>query len=396
MKAVIFAAGRSTRTYPLTVTRPKVLLKVANKPILQYNLDNLKGFVDEVVLVVGYRREMIEEVFGDGYKGMKLTYVEQKEQLGTANALLSAEEHLKGRFLVMMGDDIYYRENIKGVLGHGLSLLVQKVKEPQRFGVWIIENGLVKGFEEKPEEPVSDMANCGMYVLDERVFPHIRGLKKSVRGEYELNEAVNELAKEADIRTVDARKGWLSVGYPWDIIDANSRVLEELKESSIKGEVEQGAVIKGVVHLGEGSIIRSGSYIDGPVVIGKNCDIGPNCFIRPCTTIGDNCRVGNAVEIKSSVLMGKVRVSHLSYVGDSVAGYDINFGAGTITANVRHDKDSVKSYIKGVPVPTYRRKFGAVVGDGVRTGINTSIYPGRKIWPHKTTVPGQVVDRDIA
>ncbi len=397
MKAVIFAAGKSTRTYPLTVTRPKVLLKLANKPIIQYNLDNLRGLVDEVIMIVGYRKEMIREAFGDDYKGMKIKYVEQENQLGTAHALATAEPHLgKGRFLVVMGDDVYYRENMKRLLDYELSLLVQKVKVPQRFGVWVIEDGFVKGFAEKPERFVSDMANCGLYVLDERVFPYIKKLEKSVRGEYELNEAVNELAKKAGVKAVEANKGWLSVGYPWDIIDSNRRILEEITEPSIRGEVEEGATIKGNVIIGEGTLIRSGSYIDGPVVIGKNCDIGPNCFIRPFTTIGDNSRIGNAVEIKNSVLMGKVRIGHLSYFGDSVLGFDINIGAGTIIANLRHDNREIETYIKGEITPTYRRKFGTVMGDGVHTGINTSIYPGRKIWPHKTTLPGEVVERDVA
>ena len=107
MKAVVLAAGKSTRTYPLTLTRPKPLLEVANKPILQHNLESLSGLIDEVILVVGYRKEMIKERFGEEFNGIKLTYVEQKEQLGTGHALLHAEGYVSGRFLVLMGDDIY-------------------------------------------------------------------------------------------------------------------------------------------------------------------------------------------------------------------------------------------------------------------------------------------------
>ncbi len=395
MKAVIMAAGKSTRTNPLTKTRPKALLPIANKPILQHNLENLDGLVDEVILVVGYRKEMIEERFGKNFGGIKLTYVEQKDQMGTAHAVLPAEGHVKGRFVVMNGDDIYHKDNIKDVIDSDYSLLVQKVKDPTRFGVWVTEDNKIRGFAEKPKKFVSDVANCGLYVVDERIFPEIKKLKKSERGEYELNEAINSFAKTQDINCVVANKRWLSIGYPWSLLDVSEKVLECMENPRIEGEVEPNATIKGNVWIGKGTVVKNGSYIEGPVMIGENCSIGPNCYIRPSTTIGNNCKVGNAVEIKNCIVMDNTRIGHLSYFGDSVLGCGINVGAGCIAANLRHDKCNVKTHVNGNLTDSGRRKLGTTIGDNASLGINTSIYPGRNIWPDKCTVPCQVVDKDI-
>jgi UDP-N-acetylglucosamine diphosphorylase/glucosamine-1-phosphate N-acetyltransferase len=394
MQAIILAAGKSTRTYPITLTRPKCLVKIGNKPIIQHNMEALAGIADEAIIVVGYMKEMVKAFLGKEFLGIKITYVEQGEQLGTGHALLPAEPVIKGRFIVMMGDDIYYRKAIQSLLPHKNSLMVQKVKDPSRFGVWLTsKENLVTGFAEKPKERISDLANCGLYVLEPDIFQEIKSLKKSERGEFELNEAVNNYAKKHPVKCVDAEKRWLSVGYPWDILNANERLLDEMKPE-MKGDVEPHAVLKGPVSIGKGTLVMSGSYIEGPVIIGEGCRIGPNCHIRPRTSIGDGCKVGNAVEIKNCVIGDRVSIGHLSYFGDSVLGNGINIGAGTIVANLRHDNESVKMFVRDAKVDTERRKLGVVIGDGVHTGIKTSIYPGRKIWPNKHTLPAEVVSKD--
>jgi bifunctional UDP-N-acetylglucosamine pyrophosphorylase/glucosamine-1-phosphate N-acetyltransferase len=394
MQAVILAAGKSTRTYPITLTRPKCLVKIGNKPIIQHNLEALAGIADEAIVVVGYMKHMVIDFLGKEFLGIKITYVEQEEQLGTGHALLAAEPEIKGRFIVMMGDDIYYRKAMQSLLPHRNSLLVQKVKDPSRFGVWLTDkDNLVTGFAEKPKERISDLANCGLYVLEPEIFQDIKSLEKSERGEYELNEAVNSFAKKHPVKCVDAGKQWLSVGYPWDILNANERMLDELKPE-MKGDVEPHAVLKGHVSIGKGTLVMSGSYIEGPVVIGEDCRIGPNCHIRPRTSIGNGCHVGNAVEIKNCVIGDEVSIGHLSYFGDSVLGNRINIGGGTIVANLRHDSESVKMFVKDAKLDSERRKLGVVIGDGVHTGIKTSIYPGRKIWPNKHTLPAEVVSKD--
>ena len=185
------------------------------------------------------------------------------------------------------------------------------------------------------------------------------------------------------------------IRYPWDILVLNERLIAELDTPEIAGEVSEAAHIEGVLRLGEGSRILPGVFIEGNAVIGKSCKIGPNCYIRGNTVIGDNCHIGQAVEVKNSVIGFKTAVGHLSYVGDSVLGDRVNFGAGTIIGNLRHDGKNHRSLVDGVLVDTGRRKFGAIVGDDVHTGIHTAIYPGRKLAPGSSTRPGDVVQLDL-
>lgn len=185
------------------------------------------------------------------------------------------------------------------------------------------------------------------------------------------------------------------IRYPWDLLCANELYVSVLTGDSIHGEIYPSAVIEGTLHLGHGSRILPGVFIEGNVVIGENCKIGPNCYIRGHTSIGDKCHIGQSVEIKNCLILSNTNVGHLSYIGDSVLGERVNLGAGTTTSNLRHDGKIHRSMVQGVLVDTGRRKFGTIIGDGVHTGINTSIYPGRKLGPNTTTRPGEIVQQDI-
>jgi len=184
------------------------------------------------------------------------------------------------------------------------------------------------------------------------------------------------------------------IRHPWDLLRANECLVSSLTVSRIEGEIHPLAVIEGILHLGPGTRILPGVFIEGNVVIGANCKIGPNCHIRGNTSIGDGCHIGQSVEIKNCLILDRTNIGHLSYVGDSVLGEKVNFGAGTTVSNLRHDGRHHRSMIDGVLRDTSRRKFGAIVGDGVHTGIHTSIYPGRQLWPGTTTRPGEIVQTD--
>ncbi len=396
MKAIIMAAGKSTRTYPLTLTRPKPLLKVANRTILKHQLDSLHGVVDGVVLVVGYRKEMIQEAFGSEYAGMTIEYVEQTEQLGTGHAVLQCADHVDGPFLVMNGDDLYDAGDLAKLAATTNAALVKRVDNPRIFGIFEADDtGRVIHLVEKPEEPRSDLANVGVYSLTPDIFDLLATTEKSPRGEIELTCAVQRLVETTGFHVITMEGYWLSIGYPWNLLEANEYFLENRLEVGNKGTVHPMAVINGAVSIGKGTEIQPGVVINGPVCIGENAVIGPNCWLRPGTTIGNGCRVGQASEIKNSILMDGAAVPHLSYVGDSVLGERSNFGAGTITANVKHDGANVFSRVGDKVIDTGRRKLGAIVGDDVHTGIHTNIYPGRKLWPGTSTLPGESVRKDI-
>jgi UDP-N-acetylglucosamine diphosphorylase/glucosamine-1-phosphate N-acetyltransferase len=407
MKAVLLAAGEGVRLQPITSTRPKHLIKVAGKPILQYCLDSVKNAgITEAVIVTHYMGEAIKAYFGDGRnQGLKISYVEQKQVLGTGNAASVAEPYVNDEFVLIYGDLLFSPDAVKQAVdaykkGKADAVMaVVPVDKPESYGIIELSEGKkVKRIVEKPaagKEP-SNLANAGVYVFSTQVFEKLRQIKKSVRGEWELTDALTMLATEG--KTVLAaelsKDDWFDVGRPWDLLDANVWALKRMKHE-ILGTIEQGAHLIGPVTVAESAHIRSGVYIEGPVFIDEEADVGPNCYIRAGTSLGRKVRVGNAVEIKNSVIMDGTHVGHLSYVGDSVIGEKCNFGAGTITANLRFDDGKIKMMVKDKLVDTGRRKLGVVFGDNVKTGIKSLFMPGVKVGANTWVGANFMVTRDL-
>ena len=407
MKAVLLAAGEGIRLLPITATRPKHLIKVGGKPILQFCLEAVRhAGLDEAIIVTHYMSDAIRSYFGNGEKlGLKLIYVEQKAILGTGNAAEMAEPFLDGDFVLVYGDLLFGQESVKTVLSQfkkgktAAAMGVVPVDKPESYG--IIEQdaeGKVKRIIEKPAagEAPSNLANAGVYAFSKEVFDKIKQTKASIRGEWELTDAITMLAQEG--KTVFAaelnRDDWFDVGRPWDLLDANVWALKRM-EHKVLGTVEQGAHLIGPITVAESARIRSGAYIEGPVFIDEEADVGPNCFIRSGTSLGKKVRVGNACEIKNSILMDGTHVGHLSYVGDSILGEKCNLGAGTIIANYRFDAGSIKMMVKDQLVNTGRRKLGGVLGDNVKTGIKSLFMPGVKVGANTWVGANLMVERDL-
>jgi len=407
MKAVVLAAGEGVRLQPITATRPKHLINVGGKPILEYCLDALKASgIAEVIVVTHYMSDAIRQYFGDG-EGMelKIVYVEQGAVLGTGNAVSVVEPYVDGDFVLVYGDLLFAPEAVATLVRFyeaekpAAVMAVVPVETPESYGVVELENEkIIKRIVEKPVagESPSNLANAGLYVFSEDIFGMIKKTKASIRGEWELTDALSLLIEDG--KTVLASKiskaDWIDIGRPWDLLEANRWVLKRM-EHRIYGTVEEGAHLVGPVTIAETARIRSGAYIEGPSFIGEGSDIGPNCYIRPCTSVGKNVRIGNACEVKNSIIMDGTHVGHLSYVGDSILCERCNLAAGTITANLRLDYESVKMVVKGEVVDTGRRKLGAILGDEVKTGINALLMPGVKIGIKSWIGANFTVQRDI-
>lgn len=396
LQAIVLAAGEGSRMRPLTSRRPKVMLPVGGRPFLEEILARARAAgVTRIVLVVGYHQEVIRDHFGSGERlGMKIEYVVQDKQLGTGHALSMARDLAEDRFLVLNGDVLPETSTLQKMISIGRPAAAAfRVADPRRFGVFLIDGDCMAEVVEKSQDPPSNIANAGIYLLDYDIFLALEALTPSARGEFELTDGLNQLAREgAQIQIVEMGE-WIEIGRPWDILDASRAVLSGRK-LAMEGEVEAGATLLGSVAVGKGTRIRSGSYIDGrkyPIFIGPECNIGPNCYIREGTCIGRDVRVGNAVEVKNSTVMDGTKIGHLSYVGDSVIGETCNFGAGTILANLRHDGRNVKAMVKGELVDSGRRKLGVIMGDGVKTGIHTTIYPGTVIEAGYRSLPGAIL-----
>ena len=373
---------------PLTRNRPKVMLPIANKPIIEHLLIEVReAGVQDFIFIVGYCDAQVRHYFGTGEKwGVNIAYSEQRKQLGTADAIRMVENIVDERFLVINGDIIVGRDDIKQLLDDEKNTMsVFQVKDANGLGIVKTEDDKVVGIYEKTQNPPTLMANAGLYLFNSEVFDAIAKTEKSPRGEYEITDTLQLLMESAAGLNYRELQSWLDVSYPWDLLAFNEMMLSGL-ESAALGEIEDNAVIKGPVAIGKNSVIKSGAYIVGPVIIGEDCDIGPNCFIRPSTSIGDNCHIGASVEVKNSIIMNGSKLPHHNYVGDSVIGEQCNLGAGTKIANLRLDKKNIR--VAGID--TGRRKLGAILGDHVETGINASINVGTIIGDNTFIGPGAV------
>lgn len=402
MKALILAAGEGKRMRPLTANIPKPLLPVAGKPFLQHIIETLESLqVKDICLLIGWKDMRIKEYFGDGKNfNVSITYFHQEERLGTAHAVSVPKSNLDSDFLCLNGDIVVQRSYIKGLLDFykihkGDIISLARVERPERFGVVELKEERVVNIIEKPKAPKSNLINAGIYVFTPEVFNAIEETPKSSRGEYEITDTMKILMKDRDVYGYVLDKPWVEIGRPWDLLSANETLMKDI-ESRNDGEIEKYAKIQGAIQVGEGTVVKNGSYITGPVIIGKDCQIGPNCVIRPSTVIGNRCKIGNASEVKNSMIMDFSNAPHNNYVGDSIIGQRCNLGAGTKVANLRLDERNIRVVLRGKLIDTGRRKLGVIMGDDVKTGINSSVDPGTIIGENSFLGPNALVRGNVA
>ena len=392
MQVIVLAAGQGTRMRPLSDSVPKPMLPVGGQSLLGNVLQAAaEAGADDFIVVTGYEGQSIRSELGEAFAGCPITYCEQETTNGTAAAVSSASTHVTDDFAVLNGDCLYRESDLEKLFATGPAIGITRVESPQDYGVVSLENGSVSDIIEKPAEPPTSYANTGAYVFP-RDSLGLLDVEESDRGEYELTDAVGRLLDRQSMAAVHF-EGWRDIGYPWDLLSANESILAT-QERRIDGSVHEAASIGDNVVIEAGATVDAGVRIDGPVLVRSGASVGPNAYIRGATVIGEGVTVGHGVEIKNSLLMADTAVPHLSYVGDSVLGERVNLGAGTQIANVRHDREPITVRVNGDRIPTGRVKFGAVIGNDVSTGINTSLNPGIKLSSGTTTAPGETVTRD--
>ena len=321
MKAVILAAGQGTRLRPVTLTMPKSLVPVANKPLMAYAIDMLKNAnVNEIAVVVNSLDSPICKQLNSGAAlGVKLEYIVQEQQLGLAHATGLAKDFVGGDpFCLFLGDNIF-QDKMENLIKEfpqseaDASIAVGEVSDPTRFGIAEVTNGLIIRVVEKPPDPPSNLAIAGIYLFRPSIFQSISQIDPSDRGEYEITDAIQHLISSGHHVTPYVIKGWwIDAGKPDAIIRANHLVLGELPYSpppegndQIVGKCE----ISPRVTLGEGTKIID-SVIRGPVIIGRNVTIR-NSYIGPYTSIGDNSVIENS-EIDASIVMKDCEIRSIS------------------------------------------------------------------------------------
>jgi len=407
LKAVILAAGKGIRLWPLTATRSKHMIPVAGRPVIEHVVSAVKSSgIRKLVLVTGHREELIRNHMGDGEKwGIKIQYVHQSDISGTGSAVSLTREHVgNDDFLTVYGDVAVSPAAIRRVLStyrkmnHKPTVGLVPVSRPESYGMARTSGKLLTEIVEKPQPSASpsDLANTGIYVLKPSIFDYLEATARSERGELELTDAVSALARAGkDVAWARIRASeWQDIGRPWDVLSANANMLACTKRF-VRGKIEKGVTMTGPVTIGKGATVRTGTVIEGPAWIGEHSILGPLAHIRPATSIGKEAVIGNFCEIKNSIIMDRTHIHHLSYVGDSIIGEGCNLGAGTIVANVKLSDRTVRMKIRGNLEDTGLRKLGVFLGDNVKTGINSAIMPGVRIASGATVPAGSVVSDDI-
>ncbi|MEO8082257.1 MAG: glucose-1-phosphate thymidylyltransferase [Ardenticatenales bacterium] len=337
MKGLILSGGKGTRLYPLTYTRAKQLIPVANKPVLFRVIEAIRDAgVTEIGIVIGDTGPEIREAVGDGGRwGVRITYIPQDAPLGLAHAVKISRPFLgDDRFVMFLGDNV-----IQG----GVSSLIEQfassewnaqvvltaVPEPQHYGVAELEpDGRIRRLVEKPSDPQSDLALVGIYMFDPNVHAACDAIEPSWRGELEITDAIQWLVDQGLAVHPYVHTGWwIDTGKPIDMLDANDHVLEELIHTN-EGTIDADSVVDGRVTVEAGATIRN-SVVRGPAIIGRNSHI-VNSYIGPFTSIYHDVTVEDA-EIEHSIVLEHSEIRGIAgRIADSLIGRNARLARATM------------------------------------------------------------------
>ncbi|MBU1198068.1 NTP transferase domain-containing protein [Candidatus Micrarchaeota archaeon] len=401
---VLLAAGQGKRLQPMTYSYPKSMIRVLQKPLLEWMVEGiLETFGDQtnhIVMVVGFEKNKIVDHFRHKPYAKKLKFVEQKEQLGTADALKKAENAISTAFFFVLNGDSFFDPSLYSFLLkstlEGPFLVAKQEKDASSYGVLIMdESDCLKDLVEKPLKSESNDVNTGTLFLPREFFSELRKVSLSKRKEFELTDALLSYAKRKPLKVVEFPGFWTDVGYFWNFLHANQYALEHLMTEAREGSLEPNVTVKGKLSVAKGAMIKSGTYIEGNAFIGENSVVGPHAYLRKGVVIESNCHVGHSTELKASVVMHNSNAAHLSYIGDSIVCENVNLGAGTMIANLKFDSSSIMITLHGLTIDSKRNKLGSVVGKGTKTGVNASINCGVLVGEDCRIFPGVSVYKNV-
>ena len=329
MKALIASAGRGTRLRPITHTRNKHLIPIANKPMLHYAIEaTTSAGIKDIAVVVNADSDEVLEAIGDGSRwGAEITYIPQAAPGGLAQVVALAEPFIgKDKFIFYLGDNMVVgglRRYIDEFESSDCNcyLTLARVKDPERFGVPEIKNGRIVSVEEKPKNPKSSYAVSGMYLYDSHIFEAVKAIKPSRRGELEISDAHQYLIdKGYRIGYAEITGWWKDTGKPSDLLEANRLVLDNVTPD-MNGDADTQSVIAGRVVVGRGTKIVK-SVIRGPAMIGENCVI-EDSFIGPFSSIGNNTLIKKS-EVEYSIILRDCKVVNVGIrLEGSILGNDV-------------------------------------------------------------------------
>jgi glucose-1-phosphate thymidylyltransferase len=326
MKGLVLSGGKGTRLQPLTYTSAKQLIPVANRPVLFRVLDTLVAAgITDIGIVTGDTAAEIKAAVGDGARwGAKITYIQQPAPLGLAHAVKIAQDYLgQERFIMFLGDNVI-QGGIAPLLrefatsDYNAQIVLTRVAEPQHYGVAVLENGRVVRLIEKPQTPPSNLALVGIYMFDHHIFEAVNAIQPSRRGELEITDAIQYLIDQGyHVHPYIHEGWWIDTGKPGDMIEANSKVLDEL-EPKIEGYVDKDSQLEGKVTVEKGAEIIN-SRVRGPAIIGEDTRI-VNSYIGPFTSIYHHCLIQDS-EIEHSIVLEHSQIIDIPHrIEDSLIG----------------------------------------------------------------------------
>jgi glucose-1-phosphate thymidylyltransferase len=384
--AVVLAAGEGMRLRPLTRNRPKPMLPAANRPILEYVLDALiEAGAEDIVMVVGYKHDRVQNHFGPTYRGVPITYARQEKQLGTGHALLQAREHVDEPMLVVNGDCLIESGLIEDVCatfdaGDGEpTLSVLSGPDARQYGAVVLRDGFVEEIIEKPKTDDYRLINAGIYAFDTDIFAAIDDTPRQ-EGELSLTDTLAQELESGTIRGVETSGLWVDATYPWDLLTVAREVLAH--------DLTDEPAVEEDVWIDETAIVHDDATLQPPVVVGPDCEVGPGAVVGPQTALGRNVTVGANATVVRSVLDVDTRVDAGSTLLDTVTGQHVHFGPSTVVsggpADVRVGNEIFED-----------ERLGAVVADRVRADGNVSFAPGSLVGPSAHLHTGVTVDGQV-
>ncbi len=377
--AVVLAAGEGTRLRPLTRNRPKPMLPAANRPILEYVFDALiDAGVSRIVVVVGYKRDRVQDHFGPTYRDVTLTYVTQEKQLGSGHALLQARSAVDGPVLVVNGDRVVDGNSVAAVADRfeadpdTPALAVLERPDASQYGAVDVRDGKLVSIVEKPDSDEYRLINGGIYAFPEDVFGAIEATPRT-EGELALTDTISRMVERSEVRGVTTEGMWVDATYPWDLLAVAREVLA--RGRVVQSEREEG------VWVDESARVHDDATLQAPVVVGPDCEVAAGAVVGPDAALGGNVTVGPNATVENSVLDADTRVDAGSTLIDTVTGQDVDLGAGTVVPGGPADVQVNTQVFED-------RRLGAVLADRATARGNVSFSPGTLVGPSATLHAG--------
>lgn len=374
MKAVVLAAGEGRRLEPLTNRRPKPMLSIAGKPLLEYVVDAVEDAgIDEVVLVVGYARDRIQTYFGDGDDwDVDIEYAVQEKQLGTGHAVLQAEPFVDGEFVALNGDRIVEPSAISSVVeerrdGDGPVMAITRAETPENYGVVELDGRRVVSIAEKPptHAVTTEFINAGVYGLDDSVFDGLRAAESE--GELAITTTIQKLDEPLSAVPFDGL--WLDVSHLWDLLSVNAHAIDRFGARWDPSADGEGTVVE-------------------PVAVGSDVRIRPGATVLPGTSLGDNVEVGANAVVSNAVVLPDASIGDGAVVRDCIVGENADIGPNTTIEGGDADVVVDETFYGDV-------RLGGVVGDNATVGGGVTFAPGTVLGNDATVETGVVVDGRI-